>query len=244
MKAIHLRCTQAVRALGAPDVDPGRHEVLGHRVPKIDRPPRPHQIDRVRADRRRGASQAARDHELVGRQVLLARFRSNSSCLYNAYAPNWIADDGTTRTQLRPLPFQRPLTPSRCTRLRKDSVTDVWSTGLLPAEIPWTWNKILMRSSGATLVRDAPPAMPPAINVAAQFVCFGGGVATAFLVVVVVVLRELARADVGVDGGRREAAAQRLRFSAHLPARLLSDSSPFSVFAQGSDMAICAVLSY
>ena len=32
-----------------------------------------------------------------------------------------------------------------------------------------------MRSSGATLVRDAPPAMPPAINVAAQFVCLGGG---------------------------------------------------------------------
>ena len=52
--------------------------------------------------------------------------------------------------------------------------------------------------------------MPPAINVAAQFVCFGGG--GDFLVVVVVVLDELARADVGVDGRRREAAAQRLRF--------------------------------
>ena len=98
-----------------------------------------------------------------------------------------------------------------------------------------------MRSSGATLVRDAPPAMPPAINVAAQFVCFGGG---SDALLVVVVLRELARADVRIDGGRREAAAQRLRFSAHLPARLLSDRSPFSVFAQGSDMAICAVLSY
>ena len=37
--------------------------------------------------------------------------------------------------------------------------------------MPWTWNRILIRSSGATAERDAPPATPPAIKVAAHFVC-------------------------------------------------------------------------
>ena len=65
------------------------------------------------------------------------------------------------RMQLVPLPAMKPRQPSSRHILPRALETDIWYS-VRPALC--TWNRILRRSSGETIVRDTAPATPPAMK--------------------------------------------------------------------------------
>jgi len=78
-----------------------------------------------------------------------------------SYVVNWTALYGMIRTQLIPFPRMNPLNPSSSQMRMRLRHTPVYC---FPEFLGWTCCIILSRSSGDTTVRDAAPAIPPAMK--------------------------------------------------------------------------------
>mmetsp|Transcript_9470 Transcript_9470/g.34458 ORF Transcript_9470/g.34458 Transcript_9470/m.34458 type:complete len:244 (-) Transcript_9470:114-845(-) len=88
----------------------------------------------------------------------LSRARLTRNPSRNSYARNFDALFGTILTQFAPFPLNIPRTPSVRRICDSPPRTPLYDFVVLPA----TCCKILRRSSGATAVRETPPATPPA----------------------------------------------------------------------------------